>query len=412
MKQIVHCLLAALLLLPALNRTAIAQTTVTIGSGSETDNTFPITYNFNYSYTQTIYTAEELVGAGGMHHITKIRYKANTEVATFPWKNWVIYLGNTSKEGFTSSADWIPVSSMTKVFDGTIPASTAAGAWMEIALDTSFEWDGTSNLVVAVDQNTNDWGNNPNWAAYTLAPGDASLMKGVFYRSPYPHEPGPDPTEPDPVPDPENYNPDPENPDNLPNTVTNRSNRVAQIQFEIQAEPLPVVLTQITARNEGRRNRIEWHSGKEANVSHYEIEKSRDGRSFTYLGKAAARNQSFGYNFYDEVPFEGLSYYRLKMVDKDGSLAYSKVVSALMDAKAGFTMSAAPNPATAEMTIAVKGAAAGARVQVMDLSSRVLLEQSLKAGKATFNMQSLPPGIYLVRYADGQRVETMKIEKQ
>lgn len=176
--------------------------------------------------------------------------------------------------------------------------------------------------------------------------------------------------------------------------------------------PLPVVLTSISARNEGSSNRIEWHSGKEANVSHYEIEKSSDGKSFNYLSKTEAMNQPFGYITYDAAPFEGFTYYQLKMVDKDGSFAYSKVVSAFMKRKSDFVISVVPNPAAAIVTVNVEGGTKEARLQLMDLSGSVLMQQEMMDGKARFDISLLAQGIYFVKYIDGNRVETIKVEKQ
>ncbi|HQP02900.1 MAG TPA: hypothetical protein PK337_11440, partial [Bacteroidia bacterium] len=84
---------------------------------------------------------------------------------TVLWQDWVVYFGNTSKASFSSTTDWIPVASMTQVFAGTIPANVTANVWMELTLPTPFLWDGISNLVIAVDENTPNWGNTPHGQA-------------------------------------------------------------------------------------------------------------------------------------------------------------------------------------------------------------------------------------------------------
>jgi hypothetical protein len=158
-----------------------AQTTVTIGTNTSTVNQFPLYYNFDYTYSQTIYTAAEIVGGGAPTPgiINKIRYYPGTTVATTNWKDWVIYLGNTTKEGFSGTADFIPPASMTQVFNGVIDASTTANTWFEITLTTPFYWDGASNLVVAIDQNTDAFGGSPTWKGYTLVPSSGS--KGIYF---------------------------------------------------------------------------------------------------------------------------------------------------------------------------------------------------------------------------------------
>lgn len=185
-----------------------AQSTIQLGSGTSTSSYVPNYYLYNYSYSQSIYTAAEMnaQGASTVASITKIWYKPTSSVATTNWKDWVIYMGNTTKEGFTSTTDWIDVSSMTQVFSGQLPANVTANTWLEITLTTPFSWDGTSNIVVAVDENTPTYGSSPNWAGYTLAPNAGN--KVIYYYS-------------------DSNNPDPASPP----TASSRTNVTAQIRF-------------------------------------------------------------------------------------------------------------------------------------------------------------------------------------
>ena len=149
----------------------IAQT-ITIGSGTATNSNVPINYNWGYNYTQTIYTAAEMTAAGASasgETIIKLRFKPTASVSSALWKDWVVYIGNTSKDGFTTATDWIALGSLTEVFNGSLVANTVANSWIEITLTTPFNWTG-GNLVVAIDENTASYGGNPNWASYTLAP--------------------------------------------------------------------------------------------------------------------------------------------------------------------------------------------------------------------------------------------------
>lgn len=189
---------------------SLSQATITIGSGAATSNYFPLYYLYNYSYSQTIYTADEFTsqGVSGAQLISAIRYKPTSSVSTSNWKDWVVYIGTTSQDGFSGDTDWIAVSSLTEVFNGQIPPNVTANDWLEIQFNSNFLWDGVSNIVIAVDQNTPSWGSDPSWAAYTLAPSTGS--KGIYYYS--------DGTNPDPA---------------SPPTASNTTNTVAQIQFDM-----------------------------------------------------------------------------------------------------------------------------------------------------------------------------------
>ena len=162
---------------------SFSQTTYQLGSGTATTSYLPLYYLYDYNYTQTIYTAAELnqQGASIGGQITKIRYKATSAVSTVFWKDWVIYMGNSTKASFTSNSDWVPVTSLTQVFSGQIIANTVANDWLEITLTTPFTWDGTSNIVIAIDENTPDYGGSPSWAGYTLAPstGNKAIYKYI-----------------------------------------------------------------------------------------------------------------------------------------------------------------------------------------------------------------------------------------
>src|SRR5690606_12527211 len=91
------------------------QLTYQIGSGTGTSSYFPLYYLYDYSYSQTIYTATELSTSGATMggQITKIKYKPTAGVSTADWQDWVVYMGNTTKTDFSSDSDWVAVSSMT-----------------------------------------------------------------------------------------------------------------------------------------------------------------------------------------------------------------------------------------------------------------------------------------------------------
>ncbi|SDF67554.1 Ig-like domain-containing protein [Epilithonimonas hungarica] len=126
-----------------------AQTTVTIGSGTNVGGKLPVVPFYGYSFSEQIIPKAE-INTSGMS-ITKLRFYSNGTVLTNS-NNWTIYLGHTTKTSFTSNTDWILASGMTQVYSGTVSASPSAG-WMEIALTTAFPYNNTDNLVVAVDEN-------------------------------------------------------------------------------------------------------------------------------------------------------------------------------------------------------------------------------------------------------------------
>ncbi|MFA7057967.1 MAG: hypothetical protein WC155_10500, partial [Candidatus Cloacimonadales bacterium] len=120
-----------------------------IGEGTEINTHLPMEPFYGYSYSQTIYQASELnIGAS---RINKIAYQYNGNSA---WTDQiVIYMGNTAKSNFTSTTNWILLPNLTEVYSGNFSTTTTAG-WIEIELTTPFLYDGTSNLVIGFDENT------------------------------------------------------------------------------------------------------------------------------------------------------------------------------------------------------------------------------------------------------------------
>src|SRR5690554_4737304 len=120
----------------------------------------PINSCYNFNYSQQLYFADDLNEAleGGTNYISKIRFYYQTPASsgTDNWNNWTVYMANTTKTEFTSATDWVAGSELTQVFSGALNIPDA-GNWMEITLNPGFMWDGTSNLVIAVDENVSGY---------------------------------------------------------------------------------------------------------------------------------------------------------------------------------------------------------------------------------------------------------------
>jgi hypothetical protein len=153
-------------LLPNLSK---AQTALTIGTGTTTSSYYPIYTFYGYNYSQSTYLASEIVAAGATAgtpgYISSISYNLATYYAFSLCKDWVVYMGNTSKSTFSGTTDWVALSGLTKVFDGVV-TPTGTG-WFKITFPTPFYWDGTSNLVVAVDENTPSYTSTMPWYTTT-----------------------------------------------------------------------------------------------------------------------------------------------------------------------------------------------------------------------------------------------------
>lgn len=126
---------------------------VYVGEGTNQEQHAPIEPYYGYSYSQSIYLASEINANGS---ITSLQwYFSGTSTLTNN-ANVVVYFGLTNKTAFVDDADFVAVADMTQVYSGTLSATGAPG-WVTITLPTGFAYDGISNLVIAVDENTDDY---------------------------------------------------------------------------------------------------------------------------------------------------------------------------------------------------------------------------------------------------------------
>lgn len=94
--------------------------------------------------------------------------------------------------------------------------------------------------------------------------------------------------------------------------------------YEYSPGAMPLKLISFLATFKGNTVELYWQTADEVNVSHFEIERSTDAVYFTEVGRRGADGKGI-YQFTDTRLPEGIIYYRLKMVDKDGYTEYSPV---------------------------------------------------------------------------------------
>ena len=130
---------------------ASAQQIVEIpGNGGMATNSYLPTYTYyNYSFTQQLYTPEEIGMPGTISSIAF--YNSGTERT----RSCDIYMVNTDKQSFSGGSDWITASSDDLVFSGSV--TFTSGAWTTITLTNAFMYDGVSNLALIVDDNTGSY---------------------------------------------------------------------------------------------------------------------------------------------------------------------------------------------------------------------------------------------------------------
>ena len=171
------------------------------------------------------------------------------------------------------------------------------------------------------------------------------------------------------------------------------SNRLRKVK--LVNGTLPVSLDFFTASVHSSNVAVNWLTATELNTSHFIVQHSANGSTFTDLGSVKAIGIGANkYEYTDFSPVSGTNYYRLKSVDKDGTVTYSKVVSVQLTID-NYQLSIIPNPAKDIVT--VKGNHI-ASVQVIDNLGRVVKVVSLKdATNPVLSVGGLASGVYHMR---------------
>ncbi|MFY7963930.1 MAG: hypothetical protein ACOVO1_03445, partial [Chitinophagaceae bacterium] len=96
--------------------------------------------------------------------------------------------------------------------------------------------------------------------------------------------------------------------------------------FSCNGALLPTKLKYFIAKSENKNVLLQWESSLEINSKEFVVERSIDGKKFDKLATVEAKGIASDYHFTDNnLPKVNVIYYRLRMVDKDGSFTYSEV---------------------------------------------------------------------------------------
>jgi fibronectin-binding autotransporter adhesin len=181
--------------------------------------------------------------------------------------------------------------------------------------------------------------------------------------------------------------------------------------------PLPVQLLSFAATRQGTTVRTAWATASEKNSAYFLVQRSANGRTFSNVQQVAAQGNTLVRHDYvavDANPLPGTSYYRLRQVDLDGTVAYSPVATVrFSDEQAAPTLAVYPNPTAGQrfQVLATGLTATGGTVQLFDNVGRLVLTQTAPVGAAEATIQPTRPlasGMYLVTWqtADGRKLTT------
>lgn len=166
---------------------------------------------------------------------------------------------------------------------------------------------------------------------------------------------------------------------------------------------------------------LAWVTASEINHDYFEVERSLDAR----LAESLAQVQGLGgpqqvqaYDLIDPAPYFGTSFYRLKAVDKNGTVEYSSWVEVYVKPQADWQIAAFPNPTADQLFVRLEGLEAGAyTLRLFDLMGRDMgiseqWQADTGAYETGFSLAALPAGIYVLslRAEQGGKSQAIRVK--
>jgi hypothetical protein len=175
------------------------------------------------------------------------------------------------------------------------------------------------------------------------------------------------------------------------------------LTYTYTTNPLPVTLASffVKAKTEGKYQSVDvnWSTTAELNSEKFEVERSADAKKWQLIGtETASKNseETINYTLTDIAPMAGKSYYRLKMVDIDGSFAYSRIVGMQLE-NDKIQVKVFPNPVAQELFVQEEGQQSVKEVTIFNNAGNVVSQTKEVSSEKGVNVKGLRTGTYVVR---------------
>jgi hypothetical protein len=177
--------------------------------------------------------------------------------------------------------------------------------------------------------------------------------------------------------------------------------------------PLPVEVLYFTAEKASGGVKLSWATLKEENFDYFTLERADQNHDFYELawipGRASATGTITGYEFFDELPLRGYSFYRLKATDFDGFTEYHGIVSVRID-DIQELIRIYPNPVEGNRFTINFAGQDGTPFRLLTVMGKVVQEGTIVQGINEIDLlRKLSPGIYLIRFDQGFNPAPRKI---
>lgn len=175
---------------------------------------------------------------------------------------------------------------------------------------------------------------------------------------------------------------------------------------------LPVEWLQVGAEVNGQQALVSWSTASETQTSHFEVEKSTDGKNWVLVSSVGAAGNSQQVQNYSAMVSglqQGVTYFRIKQIDLNGQYSYSELFTA--EVVAAVEVKAYPNPTTGVLNVAV-GVEGGVKVVVRNAFGQEVKAETSAEKEVKLDLSGFQTGVYHVQIVAGGQVIEKKIVKQ
>ncbi|HET6769653.1 MAG TPA: T9SS type A sorting domain-containing protein, partial [Chitinophagaceae bacterium] len=184
---------------------------------------------------------------------------------------------------------------------------------------------------------------------------------------------------------------------------------------------LPVQLVSFQGNvNSKNKVSLQWRVENNKTVDQFEVQRSHDGREFKTVGIvfASEKTDIEDYMFYETISSFEKVMYRLKMIDKNDNISYSKTLAFQNKAVTTNKIKIFNNPVVDQLTFNYTAFASRIiDIKIYDMSGRVMLANKVNSlegnNMITFPLAStIKASMYLVEVSNGSDIQTAKFVKQ
>lgn len=141
---------------------------------------------------------------------------------------------------------------------------------------------------------------------------------------------------------------------------------------------LPVTIVALKGTHQNKANTLTWKTASEGNAIRFEVERSTSGVRFEAIGSVKANGSNSTYNFEDNRLTSPTNYYRLRMVEADGNVSYSRTIVVKETGNSLLLTTVRPNPFVNGLSVSLSlDKAVPVTISLLDVAGRVVTAKQI-----------------------------------